>query len=76
MSKLFHVIEVAARDARRAEALMHDAESRRALQTDPEGALQAFELHVRAIADETGDRKGRNMRRERGVRAVRPSPLT
>lgn len=71
MSKLFRVIEAATRDARRAEALMDDARSRRALRIDPESALLAFELHTSAIADETGEREMRNVRRDRGVRAAR-----
>lgn len=71
MSKLIRAIEAAARDARRAEALIHDAESRRALRIDPEGALLAFELRAGAIGDETGEREVRNVRRDRGVRAAR-----
>ena len=71
MSKLFGVIEAATRDARRAEALMYDARSRRALHIDPEGALLAFELRAGAIGDETGEREARVVKRDRGVRAAR-----
>jgi hypothetical protein len=71
MSKLFRVIEAAARDARRADALMYDPGSRRRLRIDPEGALVAFELRVGAIGDETGERETRIVRRDRGVRAAR-----
>jgi hypothetical protein len=71
MSKLIRAIEAAARDARRAEALLHDAESRRALHIDPESALLAFELRAGAIGDETGERELRSVQRDRGVRAAR-----
>ncbi len=71
MSKLFRVIEAATRDARRAEALMYDAQSRRALGIDPEGALLAFELRTGAVGDETGEREARTVHRDRGVRAAR-----
>lgn len=70
MSKLFRVMAAAMRDARRSEALRHDARARRALRTDPEGALLAFELHAGAIGDETGAREERIVRRDRGVRAA------
>lgn len=70
MSKLFRVIEAAARDARRAEALIDDPRSRRALRIDPEGALLAFELRAGAIGDETGERERRIVRRDRGVRTA------
>lgn len=76
MSKLIRVIQAAARDARRAEALIHDAESRRALRIDPEGALLAFELRAGAIGDEIGEREVRNVQRDRGVRAARGTALT
>ena len=75
MSKLFRVIEAAARDAQRAEAVMRDARSRRALRIDPEGALLAFELRAGAIGDETGEREARIARRDRGVRARRNAAL-
>lgn len=75
MSKVFRVIEAAARDAQRAEALMYEAKARRALRKDPEGALLAFELHVSAIGDETEEREGRSVQRERGVRAARRTAL-
>ena len=71
MSKLFRVIRAATRDAQRAEALMADARSRRALRSDPVGALLAFELRAGAVGDETGEREGRIVRRDRGVRAAR-----
>ena len=70
MSRLFRVIEAAARDARRAEGVMSDSSSRRALRVDPDGALLAFELRASAIDDETGQRQERVVRRERGVRAA------
>jgi len=70
VSKLFRVIEAAARDARRAEALLDDPRSRRALRIDPEGALLAFELRAGAIGDETGERERRIVRRDRGVRTA------
>lgn len=70
MSKLFRVIEAAARDARRAEALLDDPRSRRRLRIDPEGALLAFELRAGAIGDETGERERRIVRRDRGVRTA------
>ncbi len=75
MSKLFRVIQAAARDARRAEALMSEPESRRALRTDPESALLAFELRASAVGDEAGERETRIVRRDRGVRTARRSAL-
>ena len=71
MSKLFRAIEAATRDARRAETLMYDPRSRRALRIDPEGALLAFELRAGAIGDQAGEREARIVRRDRGVRAAR-----
>jgi hypothetical protein len=71
MSKIIRVIEAATRDARRAEALIHDASSRRALRADPEAVLLAFELRASAIGDELGEREARIVRRERAVRAAR-----
>ena len=71
MSKLIRVIEAAARDARRAEALLNEAGSRRALRIDPDGALLAFELRAGAIGDDSGEREARIARRDRGVRAAR-----
>lgn len=70
MSKLIRVIEAATRDARRADALMGDPTSRRALYLDPEGALHAFELRAGAIGDESGERESRILMRDRGVRAA------
>ncbi len=71
MYKLFRVIGAATRDARRADALMADSGSRRALRSDPEGALLAFELRAGAVGDESGEREARIVRRDRGVRAAR-----
>ena len=71
MSTLLRIIEAAARDARRAEALMYEARSRRALRIDPEGALLAFELRAGAISDEMGEREARIARRDHGARAAR-----
>jgi len=71
MSNLFRVIAAATRDARRAEALMTDTRSRRALRSDPEGALLAFELRAGAVGDESGEREARIVGRYRGVRAAR-----
>jgi hypothetical protein len=71
MSKLFRAIGAAARDAWRAEALMADARSRRALRDDPEGALLAFELRAGAIGDGSGEREERIVRRDHGVRGAR-----
>jgi len=73
MSRLFRVIEAAARDARRAEALKYDTRARRELRTDPESALLAFELRAAGVGDETGEREQRIVRRDRGVRAGRRS---
>ena len=73
MSNIIRVIEVATRDARRAEALIHDAGSLRALRINPEGALLAFELRAGAIGDESGERENRMVQRDRGVRAARSS---
>jgi len=70
MSKLLRVIEAAARDAHRAEALTQDSSFRRALRIDPEGTLVAFELWAGAIGDEAGEREMRIVRRDRGVRGV------
>jgi hypothetical protein len=75
MSNLIRAIEAAARDARRAEALLQDVESRRALHIDPENALLAFELRAGVIGDETGEREVRNVQRDRGVRAARGIPV-
>jgi hypothetical protein len=71
MSNLFLVIAAATRDARRAEELMADAGSRRALRIDQEGTLLAFELRAGAIGDESGERETRIVRRDRGVQAAR-----
>src|SRR5437867_2635898 len=71
MSKLIRVFEAAMRDARRSEAMRYDETARRALRTDPESALLAFELRAGGIGDETGEREERMMRRDRGVRAGR-----
>jgi hypothetical protein len=76
MSKLFRVFEAAMRDARRSEALWDDARARRALRTDPEGALLAFELRAATTGDETGARDERTARRSRGVRAARRTALS
>ena len=75
MSKLFRVIGTATRDARRAEALMADARSRRALRLDPESALLEFELRAGGIGDETGEREERIVRRDRGVRGAHRTAL-
>jgi hypothetical protein len=75
MSRLIRVIEAATRDARRAEALISDANSRRALRIDPEGALLAFELRAGAIGDEAGEREARMVQRDRGVRGARRKAL-
>jgi hypothetical protein len=71
VSNLFRVFAAATRDARRAEALMADAGSRRALRIDRDGALLTFELRAGAITDESGERETRIMRRDLGVRAAR-----
>jgi len=71
MYKLFRVIGAATRDARRAETLMADPASRRALRSDPAGAVLAFELRAGAVGDESGEREARIVRRDRGVRAAR-----
>jgi len=76
MSKLIRVFEAAMRDARRSEATRYDANARRALRTDPESALLAFELRAGGIGDETGEREERIVRRDRGVRAARRSALS
>ena len=68
MSKLFRVIAAAGRDARRAEALIGDPKSRRALRIDPERALLAFEIRAGTIGDESGERGARILVRDRGVR--------
>ena len=75
MSKLIRVFEAAMRDARRSEAMRYDANARRALRTDPESALLAFELRAAEIGDDTGEREERIVRRDRGVRAARRSAL-
>ena len=71
MSKLIRVIEAATRDARRAEALLNEADARRALRIDLDGALLAFELRAGAIGDDSGEREARIVRRDHGVRAAR-----
>jgi hypothetical protein len=71
MSNLFRVIAAATPDARRAEALMADTRSRRALHIDREGALLAFELRAGSIGDQSGERETRIVRRDRGVQAAR-----
>jgi len=71
MSNLFRVIAAATRDSRRAEALMGNTKSRRALRIDPAGALLDFELRAGAIGDESGEREMRVVQRDRGVRAAR-----
>jgi hypothetical protein len=75
MDKLVRVIGAAMRDARRAEALTSDAAARRALRSDPEGALLSFELRAAAVGNEKGEREGRTVRRDRGVRAGRQIAL-
>ena len=76
MSKLLRVIQAAMRDARRSETMRYDANARRALRTDPEGALLAFELRSGDIGDQTGEREERIVRRDRGVRAARRRALS
>ena len=76
MSKIFRVIEAAVRDAGRAEAIMYDSRSRRALRIDSESALLAFELRAGAIGDEVGEREVRITQRDRGVRAAGRTALT
>jgi hypothetical protein len=71
VSKVFRVIEAAARDARRAEALIHDPYWRRALRIDPDRALLSFELRAAGVGDEAGERATRIVQRERGVRIAR-----
>jgi hypothetical protein len=71
MSNLFRVMAAATRDAWRAEALMADTRSCRALRIDREGTLLAFELRTGAIGDESGERETRIVRRDRGVQAAR-----
>jgi hypothetical protein len=71
MSNLFRVIAAATRDAQRAEALMGNTKSRRALRIDPAGALLDFELRAGVIGDESGERETRMVQRDRGVRAAR-----
>ena len=61
----------ATRDARRAEALMADAGSRRALRIDRDRALLTFELRAGSITDESGERETRITRRDLGVQAAR-----
>ena len=73
MSNLFRVIAAATRDARRAESLMADTRSRRALHIDREATLLAFELRAGAIGDTSGERETRIVRRDRGVQAARRS---
>jgi len=75
MSRLFRVIEAAARDARRAEALKYDTRARHELRADPESALLAFELRASAIGDEIGVREERLVGRDRGVRAAHRTAL-
>jgi hypothetical protein len=74
MWKLFRVIEVATRDARRAEALLYDTASLRALRADPEIGLLAFELRTGALGDRIGEQETRIARRARGVQAARRYP--
>lgn len=83
MSTFVRVIEAALQDASRAEGLMHDARARRALRSDPDGALLAFELHAGLIGDEVGERETRIVRRDLGARfgrvhaaSPRRGPLT
>jgi len=71
MTKLLRMIEAAMRDARRAEALWSDARTRRALRSDPEGALLRFELRAGATLDDAAARQARTERRDRRVRAAR-----
>ena len=71
MSNLFRVFAAATRDARRAEALMADAGSRRALRIDRDRALLTFELRAGSITDESGERETRITRRDLGVQAAR-----
>ena len=73
MSKLFRVIAMAGRDARRAEAFIGDAKSRRALRIDPERALLAFELRAGTTGDPSGEREARILMRDRGVRKAAPA---
>jgi hypothetical protein len=67
MSKLWDVMEMAMGDARRAEGLMGDPRTRRVLRTDPERALQAFELRAQEIAESVAVRRARAEQRDLAV---------
>jgi hypothetical protein len=67
MSKLWDVMEMAIGDARRAEGLMGDPRTRRVLRTDPERALQMFELRAQEIAESIAIRQARGEQRDLAV---------
>jgi hypothetical protein len=73
VTKLFHLIKAATRDARRAEELMHDSRSRRAL-INSEDSLMVFELRAGTIYDEIGRREKQITPGARHVQAPRRDP--
>jgi len=71
MSKLWDVMEMALSDAGRAQGLMGDPRTRRALRNDPEQALRVFELRAQEIAESIGVRRARGEQRDLAVVAAR-----
>ena len=71
MSKLWDVMEMALSDAGRAQGLMGDPRTRRALRNDPERALRVFELRAQEIAESIGIRRARGEQRDLAVVAAR-----
>ncbi len=67
MSRLWDVMEMALGDAGRAEALLGDPRTRRALRDDPERTLQVFELRAQEVAESIAVRKARGERRDLAV---------
>jgi hypothetical protein len=67
MSKLWDVMDMALGDAGRAEELIGDPRTRRALRTDPERALLVFEMRAQEIAESIAIRKARTEQRDLAV---------
>ena len=67
MSRLWNVMEMALGDAGRAEALLGDPRTRRALRNDPERTLQVFELRAQEIQESIAVRKARGEQRDLAV---------
>ena len=67
MSRLWDVMEMALGDAERAEVLLGDPRTWRALRDDPERTLQVFELRAQEIQESMAVRRARGEQRDLAV---------